>query len=142
MTAWPLPRPDRDSAPFWSALRRHEIRIQRCDGCGRLRFPPRSVCWQCGSEETSWELCSGRAGLVTWTVTHQAFGPAFRDHVPYTLAVVRLAEQEDLLMYGNLRQAEPGALRVGLPLEAQFEDVSPEFSLLNWRPAGGPQDRG
>lgn len=137
MTSWPLPRPDLDSQPFWDGLVRREIRVQRCADCGRLRFPPRAACWSCGSSDLSWEACSGRANLVTWTVTHHPFGAAFRELVPYTVLLVHLAEQEDLLMYGNLRGADPGELHVGQTFQAEFETVSDEVTLLQWRPVSG-----
>jgi uncharacterized OB-fold protein len=36
-----LPGSDDDSAPFWDATVRGELRMQACGRCGRLRFPPR-----------------------------------------------------------------------------------------------------
>ena len=39
--ARPRPEPDRDSVPWWEAVRRHELLSQRCAGCGTLRFPAR-----------------------------------------------------------------------------------------------------
>ena len=41
-------------APFWDALRRHELVVQRCDECGRLRFVPSERCRNCGSPSATW----------------------------------------------------------------------------------------
>ena len=35
----PLPQIDGADGPFWQALRRREVRVQRCGGCGTHRFP-------------------------------------------------------------------------------------------------------
>ena len=43
----PLPAPTPDSAPFWEAARRHELRLPRCRDCGEAFFYPRNVCPGC-----------------------------------------------------------------------------------------------
>ena len=43
----PLPVPDLESAPYWEACRRHELRFQRCGDCGTFRFPPNPICHAC-----------------------------------------------------------------------------------------------
>ena len=40
----PLPYPDRDSEPYWSALSNGELKLQRCNDCGAFRWPPRAIC--------------------------------------------------------------------------------------------------
>ena len=37
--ALPLPAVHPDNAPYWAALREHELRLQRCEDCAVLRFP-------------------------------------------------------------------------------------------------------
>src|SRR5215831_17515725 len=38
-----------DTAFFWQGTARHELRIQRCGGCGALRHPPGPMCPACGA---------------------------------------------------------------------------------------------
>jgi uncharacterized OB-fold protein len=70
--------------------------------------------------------------LVSWVITHHAVHPAFAELVPYVVALVRLTGEPDLLVYGNI-VGEPAYLRAGLSLDADFEDVDPELTLLQWR---------
>jgi uncharacterized OB-fold protein len=70
--------------------------------------------------------------LVSWVITHRAVHRAFADLVPYVVALVRLTGEPDLLVYGNI-VGEPADLRAGLSLDAAFEDVDPELTLLQWR---------
>jgi uncharacterized OB-fold protein len=128
------PEADRDSAPWWEAVRRHELTVQRCGGCGTLRFPARAVCNRCRSREWEWMPVRGTGRVYSWIVNHQPFMPAMKDEVPFAVLLVRLDDGDDLLMYGNLVDASADALEPGLPVEAVFEDVDERTTLVNWRP--------
>ena len=132
--AKPLPLPDRDSEPYWQALRERELRLQRCSGCGALRWPPRAVCNRCHSFDAQWMALSGRGRIVSWVRTHQVFAPAYRDEVPYVTVQVAPEEQDDILLIGGwVAQAEP---RVGEPVRAHFRCETAGFVLLDWEPDG------
>jgi uncharacterized OB-fold protein len=128
----PLPRIDEESRGFWEALARHELYVQRCLGCATLRFYPRAVCPVCLSPAVAWERASGRGSVYTFTVTRQNQAVGFRDELPYVLAVVELVEGVRLLT--NLVDCPPERVRVGLPVEVVFEDVTPEITLPKFRP--------
>jgi uncharacterized OB-fold protein len=132
----PTPAVDRDSAPWWEAVTRHELAFQRCDRCGAWRWPPRVSCNRCGSFAWAWQPASGRGEVVSWIVNHHAFS---RDlAVPYVVVLVRVAEQADILMPGGWAGPPAGSgLRVGLAVEAVYEDVDDVdegATLVQWRP--------
>jgi uncharacterized OB-fold protein len=128
----PRPEPDRDSAPWWEAVRRHELRVQRCLGCGRRRFPARSVCNACRSREAEWVPSTGTGRVYSWIVNHQVFMPALADEVPLPILLVRLDDGDGILMYGNL--AEPAEITPDMPVEAVFVDATDDLTLVQWRP--------
>jgi uncharacterized OB-fold protein len=128
------PEADRDSAPWWEAVRRHELIVQRCDGCGALRFPARAICNRCRSREWEWVPVRGTGRVYSWIVNHQVFMPAMRDKVPFPILAIRLDEGDDILMYGILAEASADVLRPGLRVEAVFEDTDDRTTLINWRP--------
>jgi uncharacterized protein len=128
---------DRDSAPWWEALARHELLIQRCDGCDRWRWPPRATCNSCGSFQWSWHEPSGRGHVASWTVTHRA---ASDIAVPYVVVLVRIEEQDDIFLPGHFDGPQTGVgLTVGLEVFASFEDVETAdgtpVTLLCWNRA-------
>ena len=129
-----LPAIDRDSLPFWEGTRAGELRVQRCRGCGAYRWPARAICNRCRSFEGEWVALSGRGKVIGWVTTHQVFARAFQDEVPYRTVLVELAEQNDLQMVGRLtpEAVEP---RAGMAVEAIFEPVTEDVTLVNWRPA-------
>lgn len=131
MTDFLAPDIDPDSAPFWAATREHRLTAQRCAACARYQFPPRPLCTSCHQPVTAWADLSGRGRLASWTETHHVTHPVFAARIPYLVAFVELDEQPGLMMYGNIRDIG-SPLRVGLPVQACFEDVSAETTLVQW----------
>lgn len=127
----PLPLPTETSAPFWEALRREEVRIQRCDRCQAWVFYPRSHCPRCLSPELTWTGISGRGTLHTFTVARQPTAPHFADQVPQVLAVVELDEGPRLT--STLVDADPAQVQVGSPVAPVFDHVDDEHTLLRYR---------
>jgi uncharacterized OB-fold protein len=130
--AKPLPQSTPAMAPFWEAARRHELVVQRCRACGARRFPARELCSGCLSREADWEPVSGRGTVFSVAVVHHALHPGFAAEVPYAVVVVEL--EEGPRMISNLLGVAPGDIRIGLPVEVVFEEVTPEITLPKFRP--------
>jgi uncharacterized OB-fold protein len=129
----PLPALDAALAPFFAAAKAHRLVVQRCDGCGALRFPPRELCSGCLSTAASWVPVSGRGEVFSYNVMHQVYHPAFADEVPYAVVVVRLAEGPKLTT--RLLDCAPADVRIGMPVEVAFEDLTPDVALPKFRRA-------
>jgi uncharacterized OB-fold protein len=130
----PVPEPSPLTRFFWEGVDRRELRIQRCRHCGRYIHYPRPYCRFCGSADLGGDRVSGRGTLYSWSVAMQAFHPFFADRVPYTLAVVELAEQGGLLFMSQVVGCREDALSVGLPVEVTFEELAPGLVLPMFRP--------
>jgi uncharacterized OB-fold protein len=130
----PLPRPlsPELTRPFWEAAKRHELVVPRCTICDHLFFYPRSECPRCLSDRLEWMKVSGRGRLHTYTIVYQPANAAFRDDAPYIYAVVQL--DEGPRMVSNVVQCEIDAVRVDMPLEVIFDDVTPEWTLVKFKP--------
>jgi hypothetical protein len=131
--AKPLPRVDEESKGFWEACRRRELHIQRCRDCATLRHYPRALCPSCLSQRTEWVRCSGKGTVYTFTVTYQNQSPGFRDALPYVLAYVEL--DEGVRMLTNIVDCAAEAVRIGMPVEVVFDDVTPTATLPKFKPA-------
>jgi uncharacterized OB-fold protein len=126
----PLPVIEGADQPFWQALRQREVRVQRCGNCGAYRFPAARFCAHCRSEIFDWREVVPTGTVETWCVFHRAY---FEDlEVPYTVIQVRL--DCGVRLFSNPVGVEGAALRIGLPVEAVFEDVTAEVTLLKFRP--------
>lgn len=103
---------------FWTGGSTGNLLVPRCQGCGHRTLPPVDTCPACGGPLRS-EPVSGRATLLTWTVSAHQFHPDIPP--PHVIAIVTLVEQEDLRLATNLVDGPEEDLRSGLPLEVRFE---------------------
>lgn len=129
----PLPVPDEDSRPFWEGCRRHQLLMQRCSACGVLRFHPRPMCSKCRSMVSEWVPVSGRGTIASRVVVHAPVLPAFQDRVPYAVVLVELDEDPGLRLVGNVLDAAPEQVRIGLPVRVAFEELTDEVTLPQWQ---------
>jgi uncharacterized OB-fold protein len=53
---------------------------------------------------------------------------------PYAVAQVALDEQPDLRMIANVLECDPSDVRIGMPVEVIFEDLTLECVLPQFRP--------
>jgi uncharacterized protein len=131
--AKPLPHIDEENRPWWEAAQRHELYIQKCRECGDLRFHPRALCTNCLSSNTEWVKCKGSGRIYTFTVTNQNGASGFRDSLPYVLAWVQL--DEGLKLMTNIIDCPPDQVKINMAVEAVFDDVTPDVTLVKFRPA-------
>lgn len=127
-----LPAADELTAPYWTAARERRLVIQRCE-CGRLAHPPVASCPRCHSTRLTWSQMSGRGTVYAFTVVHHSVHPATASAIPYVIALVELDEGPRILT--NLRDYDPENVRVGLPVQAIFEDVDETVTLPQFAPA-------
>lgn len=140
----PRPTPSALTEGFWAAAREHRLVVQRCDGCELLRHYPQPMCPQCHGTSRTWAELSGRGTVYSFTVTHQAFHPAWAGRTPYAVATIDLAE--GVRMVSDLPPDDTDRVAIGLPVECWFEDhqlddgtrfTFPRFRLVDRTAAPG-----
>ena len=129
----PLPQPDAGTRPFWEAAKQHRLCIPKCRACDTFHFYPRALCPHCRSAELDWVDVSGRGTVHTFTVARRPAGPAFKEDVPYIVALIDL--EEGPRMMSNIVTDDVDAVKIGDPVTVRFEDVSDEISLPKFIPA-------
>jgi uncharacterized OB-fold protein len=132
----PIPQPDAVTGPFWEAARQGRLLVQHCPGCGAHQFYPQASCRKCLSEELDWVDAKGEGTIYAYTVIHRAPSRPFAPDVPYTVALVDL--DEGCRMISNIVDVPPEDVRVGMPVEVVFEEITPEISLPKFRPRRQP----
>ena len=128
----PIPTITPEMRPFYEAAKRHELVVQRCASCGTYRFPARDICSNCLSRESRWAKVSGRGEVFSFNVMHQVSQPGFAAEVPYAVVLVKLAEGAKLNT--NLVGVKPHDIKIGMPVEVVFEDITDEVTLPKFRP--------
>jgi hypothetical protein len=134
MLSVPLPETDPVTLPYWESLRAHAMRLPWCPVCARAVFYPRPFCPRCGSWALEWRPASGRATLYSFTVVHRPPTREWPGPVPYVVALVDLEEGVRLMTTLVDVAPDPAGLRIGLPLEVTYDDVTPEITLPRYRP--------
>ena len=50
-----IPVADDLTKPFWDAINEKRLLLQSCSSCGRLQYPIRPNCWNCGKDRLGWK---------------------------------------------------------------------------------------
>lgn len=118
---------------FWEGTRQGELRLQRCEDCGHVYFPPRPFCPACASRSVSVFRASGRATLYSYVINHRP-RPDWPQE-PHSVAIVEL--EEGPRMVSNIVEVvqTPEALEIDMALEVVFERLNDDISLPVFRPA-------
>lgn len=114
-----LPLVDRDAAPFWTGGGEGRLLICRCWDCGYYVHPPVPFCPKCNGRNVAPEVVSGRGRVFSFTINHKQWVPDLA--VPYVLALVTIAEQDDVRLVTNIVDCAPEDVTFGMEVEVLFE---------------------
>ena len=131
----PLPHPTPETQDFWDGAKAGELRLQRCDQCSNIYFPPRPFCPKCASRSVTSFRASGRGTLHSYVINHRP-APGFEADAPYAIAVVLLDEGPKMMTNMVDVEQTPEALKLDMAVEVTFEAASEAISLPKFRPAG------
>lgn len=132
MSDRPLPAITPETRHYWEGTRAGELRLQKCDACAHVYFPPRPFCPKCASREVSVFRASGRGRLYSYVIHHRPT-PGFTP--PYAIAVVELDEGPRLMSNIVESPQTPEALKLDMPLEVVFQRQNDEITLPMFKPA-------
>jgi uncharacterized OB-fold protein len=129
-----LPAVDDTNRPYWQGLAEGRLRMLRCERCGKVRYQPSRFCAACGGDKAEWVQLSGRGRIWARCAFHQVYFAAFRERVPYGVVIVEL--DEGPRVYSNLADGvDAMTVPIGTRVDAVFEKLSDERTLLKFRPA-------
>jgi len=129
----PVPTPSPETEPFWAAAREDRLVIPRCDGCGFAWFPPTQACPSCASARFSWANASGRGTVFSFVVFHRVYRRAFKDKVPYVVAIIALEEGPRLV--SNIVGIAPEMVRCDMSVRVVFDRRRDGLRVPQFAPA-------
>ena len=139
----PVPRPTMNpelTFTFWAGTKRHELWLQNCTRCNNFIFYPRDACPTCWGhgDDLVWTKASGKGRIHSYTTVYQPAVPTFGEAMPMAQVLIEL--DEGVRMIGNMADVtpeeyreDPALLLVSQRVEAVFEDVTPEWTIIKWR---------
>ncbi|WP_031071743.1 bifunctional MaoC family dehydratase N-terminal/OB-fold nucleic acid binding domain-containing protein [Streptomyces sp. NRRL S-118] len=128
----PRPVVNRDNAGFWEGVAAHRLLLQRCAGCGTLRFPWLPGCWSCGAERWDTVEADGSGTVYSYVVMHHPPFPAFDP--PYAVGLIELAE--GVRIVSSVTGVPHDEVRIGMPVRLEFQRVDQDLELPVFRAVG------
>ncbi|HEX9340557.1 MAG TPA: Zn-ribbon domain-containing OB-fold protein [Thermoplasmata archaeon] len=112
---------------FWREVpSRYNLIGTKCGHCGKVDFPPRAVCPDCGRKSVGRMQrvkLTGRGTVVTYTVIHDA--PAqFELQKPYVMAIVEM--EEGVRLTSQVIDAKLEDVKIGMKVQASFRKLGQE----------------
>jgi uncharacterized OB-fold protein len=103
--------------------------LPRCEACGKFHFYPRPVCPHCASARIAWAEASGCGEVYSHSTVHRAPSPAFKDDVPYVVAIVKTDEGPHLLsrIVGVVPEKVKIGMRIRVKMHVKGESALPVF---------------
>ena len=131
----PLPEITDFSRPFWSAAKNGKLVMQKCGRCGTVDFFPKPWCVECGYRGLEWVEVKPEGTVYSYTVSYLVMMnfPAWKDDLPVMVCIIDL--DDGGRMYGQLTGCSPEEVRIGMRVQAYFEDISEEAAIPKFRPA-------
>lgn len=103
--------------------RRYRMEAAKCKKCGKITFPGRLICPDCGHTEHELMKLTGKGKLETFTIIRTA-PSGFTDLAPYAIGLVELDEGVKVL--GQLTDCDPESLKTGDRLTSKFRRMNEE----------------
>lgn len=128
---------------FWREIQsRYNLIGTKCGNCGKVDFPPRSVCPDCGRKSVgkmqTYKL-GGKGSVVTYTTIYDA-PSQFDMQKPYVMAIIEM--DEGVRLTSQLIDVKPEDVKIGLKVQAAFRKLGQEGDAgvihygYKFRPAG------
>jgi uncharacterized OB-fold protein len=121
------PQMTQDTAYFWEGTAVGELRIQKCNACGKLRHPPGPMCPSCHATDRGHVVAGGRGRVFSFLVHHAPRLPG--KELPVTLALIEL--EEGVRMVGEV-QGGRESIAIGDPVQVAFERIDDDLTLAQW----------
>jgi acetyl-CoA acetyltransferase/uncharacterized OB-fold protein len=125
-----------DSEFFWTGGADGTLRFRQCQDCGALQHPPGPLCTACRSADIGVTEVAGTGTLVSYTVNHQTWNPAFPP--PYVVGLVAIDEDPRVRLTTNIVGCESDDLAMGTRVKVRFEEAGDLYIPL-FEPAGEPE---
>jgi NAD(P)-dependent dehydrogenase (short-subunit alcohol dehydrogenase family)/uncharacterized OB-fold protein len=106
------------------------FKLQVCEACGAVQYPPREACHQCLSGALRWRDQSGAGELIAETTLYHSNDLYFLEHLPWRLGLVRLDAGPTAVVHlqGNCAPA-PSRVRVAARLDKSGQGVLLAFPI-------------
>lgn len=112
------------SPRYWREIpQRYRLEANKCVKCGKVLFPPRLICPNCGAKEFEKVRLSDEGKIVTFTVIRVA-PEQFATQIPYVVAVVELTDGARITT--QVVDCQPEDVEIDKPVKLVFRKIQEE----------------
>ena len=130
-------RPNRVLGPnhdtFWEYCNKGEFRLQKCNNCGAVQFPPSPACPECLSLEMTWTPMTGTGTILSHTTFIRQYYPECPP--PWHCILVQIDEGPSFVTNPRDRNVPEAEMKAGTRVKVAFvdaEDAAGEFKMPLW----------
>jgi uncharacterized OB-fold protein len=102
---------------FYKFLSQGKLMAGKCQKCGKIHLPPRTLCDKCYSQQFTWMEIQGKGRLLTYSIIHIA-PHQFQQLAPYAVGIVQL--ENGLKLPGMISGTTQDQLHIGMLLIIDF----------------------
>lgn len=130
----PLPQITDLTRPFWTAAKNGRLVLQKCGKCSTFNFFPKPWCIECGSRDLNWTDAKPFGTIYSFTISRSVAMnfPGWEAELPVLMSLIDL--DDGVRLYGQVTGCAPEELKIGMRVEAYFEDISDEAGIPKFRP--------
>ncbi len=99
---------------------RYRLEAAKCKSCGKVYFPHRLICRECGKREFETIMVSPIGKLITYTVIHTP-ASQFKDQSPYALGICEFPE--GVKITAQIVDIDLADIKDGMNLQIEFRRV-------------------
>ncbi len=105
-------------ARYWREIpQRYRYEAAKCEKCGKITFPPRLVCRECGGRRFAKHTLAQEGAIETFTIIRVP--PAgFGDQAPYAVGIIAL--DDGVKLTAQIVDCKPEDLAVGKRVRMEF----------------------
>ncbi len=140
--------PPATRTPLWrevtAAAARGRLVLPKCKDCRMTQYPPRELCCRCLSPNLQWSEVEASGEVLSFTHLHASLEGFFREHLPWSIAFVKLDSGPCLYAHAARTTAKTGqevrvmslldrseqAIFLAIPAGDDSEDYLQEFAHL------------
>lgn len=93
----------------------------KCNNCGEVIFPLKTICPNCCSKDVHETLIGPRGKLYSFTVIYQPAPIGYKGPVPYS--VVKVEMPEGLRITGPSTISDPSQFKIGMKMELVIDKM-------------------
>lgn len=113
----------RQALGLTAAAAEGQFKLQVCQSCNAVQYPPRELCHQCLSSKLLWQRVKPQGKLIATTTLHHSNDLYYRERLPWRIGTVQLDAGPSAIAHVHSACALNDTVRLALKLDRSGQAV-------------------